>query len=65
MPRLTFKEKLRRIECSYNKQYNEIFKLHKFLVECEVSSHDIQKGNPIDDAITLLTKLIGDKKWAH
>lgn len=61
MPRLTLKQRLNQFELAYNRQYNEIFKLHKFLVECEESPHEIQKGNPIDDAIVLMKKLLEDK----
>lgn len=62
MPKLTLRQQIVKKDRAYNRQYNEIFKLHKFLVECPESSHEIQKGNPIDDAITLIERLLGDKK---
>ena len=46
---------------AYNNQYNELVKLHKFLVECPLSPHSIDVGNPIDDAITLMKQLIKEK----
>ena len=58
MPKITMKQQILNKDRAYNRQYNEIFKLHKFLVECPMSEHSIDNGNPIDDAITLLKKLL-------
>lgn len=62
MPKLTLRQQIVQKDEAYNKLYNRIFKLHKFLVECEQSEHEIQSENPIDDAIVLINKLIGDEK---
>lgn len=66
MPRLTKKQMKEREDKllveAYNMQYNEIFKLHHFLVDCEYTNHSIDSGNPIDDAIELIEKLI-EEQW--
>lgn len=58
--KITNKENQKRLVDGYNMQYNEIFKLHKFLVERTDSNHCISNGNPIDDAIALINKLSGE-----
>lgn len=62
MKKLTVKQKQKMSDMAYNNQCNEIFKLHKYLVECPLSSHKVGKGNPIDDAISLINYLIGNQK---
>ena len=54
------KERIRDIE--YNKQFNELFKLHKYLVECPLTNHSIGQGNQVDDAIELIDLLINKEK---
>ncbi|RLD19445.1 MAG: hypothetical protein DRI71_11810 [Bacteroidetes bacterium] len=40
-----------------NKLQNEIFKLHKFLIEHSASNHTIDSKDAISDAIELIIKL--------
>lgn len=49
------KEDMRNRE--YNNMFNELFRLHKYLVECDLTDHSVGKGNPIDDAIELIGRL--------
>ncbi len=41
---------------SYNAQFNELFKLHKYLVNHPLLSHTID-DNPVDDSIELINSL--------
>ena len=59
MPKLTKKQKDYFRDLAYNAQFNELFKLHKHLVDCPLTNHTVGNGNPVDDAIELIEKL----KW--
>ena len=62
MPKLTKKQKDKIRDQAYNDQFNELFKLHKFLVECPYTPHSVGQGNPVDDAIELIGILLEEKE---
>jgi len=59
--KLTKKQKEKLFIDSYNSQFNELFKLHKYLVECSFTNHSLSNGNPVDDAIELIEKLLEEQ----
>jgi len=62
VPKLTKKQKDHMRNLEYNKMFNELFILHKYLVECEYTTHSVSEGNPIDDAIELIEILLEEKE---